>query len=332
MRLLSDCLNRLNRSDAVADQLAATMRDLCTLKKLNKDAAEHLSILLETIIDKVGNLSNELRDQAENIDMGTEAFEQLEERLIEYQRLKRKYGNDIQAVVEHGNKLEAKIRELENVECRKAELEKESLVIESELMLMAEKISEKRKKSANILQEKIKNQLIDLGFLQCDFRIMICEKELTRSGIDKIDFEFIPNPGQEFKSLKEIASSGEISRIMLAIKTVLANADKTPILIFDEVDANIGGMIATKIGKKLRNLSKSHQVFTITHNPQVAAGADHHFHVDKRSNNGQTSTIVCPLSQRERKQEIARMLGGKELSRVALKHASELISSLSDED
>ena len=184
------------------------------------------------------------------------------------------------------------------------------------------------KKAAKKLAKAITQELTELEFMNCDFRIAVEEAKANPKGLDQAHFYFAPNIGEQAKLLSDIASSGEISRVMLAVKSVLAEIDAIPILIFDEIDANIGGITASKIAKKLFSLGQNRQLFCVTHLPQVAAAGHKHYRVEKKEEAGRSLTHICELSKNEQVEEIGRMLGGEETSSLVYAHASELVQSI----
>jgi DNA replication and repair protein RecN len=198
---------------------------------------------------------------------------------------------------------------------------------EAERIAAGRALAKKRRAAAEKLAKAITAQLRELGFPHGAFAVDVEEAPPGPSGCDAVSFQFAPNAGEPGKALRDIASSGEISRVMLATKAVLAQHDRIPVLVFDEVDANIGGEMGLAVGRKLAALAASHQVLCITHLPQVAAQGGAHFAVVKRVREGRTFTEVEPLDECARVDEIARMLGGKDLTRVTLRHARELLAS-----
>jgi DNA repair protein RecN (Recombination protein N) len=194
-----------------------------------------------------------------------------------------------------------------------------------EVLALATSLSNKRRAAAEKLDKKIVASLKDLDMKGGQFKTHFTEGELTRVGIDRVEFYLAANPGEKTKPLRQVASGGEISRIMLAMKATFAGADRIPALVFDEIDAGIGGAVATKVAAKLRALAGSHQVICITHLPQIAAAADTHYHVAKSVTNKRTSTRVDRVADQRRIDEIARLLDGS-VSPVSVQHARELLN------
>ncbi len=258
-----------------------------------------------------------------NLDPENLAF--LEERMTVIQQMKKKFGPEISDILLYQQKLADKISKADSSEDVYLKLVKEIELAEKKYLESCAELSKKRKAVTAELSKKISIQLADLGFNGSYFEIEITKITPNSSGYDHVEFCFAPNKGEGAKPIKDIASSGEISRVMLAVKTVLAEVDRVPVLIFDEIDANIGGVVATKIAAKLVELGKMHQIFCITHMPQVAAGGKTHFKVEKLEKDDRTYTKMNLLSQKDRIEEIARMLGGAEISSVVKKHAEELL-------
>jgi DNA repair protein RecN (Recombination protein N) len=264
------------------------------------------------VVAQLQELSRDVQLRAESTELDAERLQQIEERINLVQSLKRKYGKTVSLVLERLAELETKRAGLANREERVRELKKLITSADQGLMTKAETLSKDRKKAAPLLAKEISKQLKELGFKQADLTIQIEHNTaVSVDGLDRVEFCFAPNPGESAKALKAIASSGEMARVMLAIKSVLAAEDSIPILIFDEVDANVGGETALAVGKRLRALSKGHQVLCITHLPQVAAAGHQHFSVQKSVSKGRTITQLETLTGKSRVQELARMFGDK---------------------
>jgi DNA repair protein RecN (Recombination protein N) len=198
----------------------------------------------------------------------------------------------------------------------------------AECLAQASKLSGKRKRVARKLASNIKKEIGELGMEKGKFEVRLTrrpDEELASSGLDNVEFMFSANPGEPLKPLKDVASGGEISRVMLALKAVLAEADDIPTLVFDEIDAGVGGAMAGTVGAKLAEVARSHQVICITHLPQIAARAGHHIRVTKESEADRMVTRVASLNDEERVKEIATLLDGRKMSKVSLEHARELL-------
>ncbi len=306
--------------------LAEAVRAGRELARLDEAAGAMLSSL-EEVAGRVTDLENEVRHYAERIDADPATLRELESRADLLQSLKRKYGGTIDEVMARG---EQAAKDLEDIETRGekvAELEKEQAAMASKVSKLAKSLSTSRSKAAPSLAKAVTKELRELGFLRAEFGVQLESLDEARSlGAELAEFEFAPNPGESAKPLRAIASSGEISRVMLALKSVLAGQDGVPLLVFDEIDANVGGEVAVKVGQKMRELSKAHQVLCITHLPQVAAAAHRQFAVTKEFDGTRTTTAVGELSGANRVAELARMLGGQD-SKSALAHARSLLDA-----
>ena len=270
-------------------------------------------------------LQAELSHYAEKVDVDPARLAELEERLNLLHSLKRKYGATLAEVLAFG--AEAKSR-LQTLESRDAELERLRLALarlDAELGRAGADLTARRRKVIPELARAASRQLEDLGFKQSKFEVALAPAaQPLASGWDEIEFQFAPNPGEPAKPLRAIASSGEMARVMLALKTVLAAEDEIPVLVFDEVDANVGGETAHTVGEKMRQIGVKRQVLCITHLPQVAAPADAHYVVTKQVRDGRTISEIARLAPRERVTELARMLGGQ--TEATRRHAEELLA------
>ncbi len=306
--------------------LAEAVRAGRELARLDEAAGAILSSL-EDVAGRVTDLENEVRHYAERIDADPATLRELEERADLLQSLKRKYGGTMEEVMARGEQAAKDLEDIETRGERIAELQKEQVAMASKATKLAKSLSAARAKAAPSLTKAVTKELRELGFLRAEFGVQLELLDEARSlGAELAEFEFAPNPGESAKPLRAIASSGEISRVMLALKSVLAGQDGVPLLVFDEIDANVGGEVAVKVGQKMRELSKAHQVLCITHLPQVAAAAHRQFAVTKEFDGTRTTTAVGELSGAERVAELARMLGGHD-SKSALAHARSLLTA-----
>jgi len=280
--------------------------------------------LQEQIATAASELEHRLSSHLDHLETDPRVLHELEERVNLINDLKRKYGRTLEDVLAFGAEARTRLGALENREARSLTLDDDIAAALAALQATAKKLSAKRNKAAPQLGADIASQLHELGFRQSHFEVSLTErKEFAASGAEEVEFLFSPNPGEEARPLRQIASSGEISRVMLAIKTTLARQDHIPILVFDEIDANVGGDIATKIGGKMRELGRSHQIFCITHLPQVASAAPTHFVVTKDIQDGRSFSNLVRVEALPRDQELARMLGGS--GKSALDHARALL-------
>jgi DNA repair protein RecN (Recombination protein N) len=265
-----------------------------------------------------------LRDLKNKYDLEPERLSEIEERIELIKSLERKYGKGEEAIMRYRDAAEDELKRLDLTDERLHFLETDLNEKEDMLSRAALALSEKRKHVAKMIEELVKKELKELAFIDAEFRIDIRQESITSSGFDRVEFLFSPNPGEPPKPLIKIASGGELSRVMLALKSILADVDNMPILIFDEVDAGIGGRTAESVGKKLKKISNKHQVLCTTHLPQIASLGDFHLQITKRQRNGKVYVEVKEISGRERQDEIARMLSGK-ITDASLKHAQELL-------
>ena len=316
--------NKLSEADeSVLSQLAETQRLLRELEKIDSSSAQFASAHAAAVVE-LSELARALSAYAEKLDLDPEQLSALEQRVSMFETLKRKYGASISEVIAFGERAAERMRKIEG---RDAELERLAKEIENVRVQMNRAggaLRKTRAKAAPKLSENIRRSLRELGFRQSEFEAKLSALDEPRaSGFDSVHLLFSPNPGEPLKPLHAIASSGEISRLMLAIKSALAAHDAIPLLVFDEIDTNVGGEIAHAVGAKMEKLGRDHQVICITHLPQVAATASSHFVVTKDVSRGRTFSNLREVTGEVRQEEIARMLGGKGES--ALKLAATLL-------
>ena len=327
-RLCSICADLTGLLSESEDSLTSRWGDVSRLmRELQRlDAqAEPMVGAAAGIFESLQDLARDVDRYASALDADPKTLEATEARLDTIQNLKRKYGSTVEAVIAFGAEASAKLAQLKNREERGAGLDDEISAARKSLDSTAKQLGQARRKAAPKLADLVKTHLADLGFAKAGFSIVFEELEdASPLGIEQVDFLFAPNPGEPERPLRAIASSGEISRVMLALKTSLAAQDSVPVLIFDEIDANVGGEIGAKVGAKMKELAASHQVFCITHLPQVAAAAAAQFMVSKDTTGERTRTSLISTAGAERISEIARMLGGQAES--ARKHAKALLS------
>lgn len=292
------------------------------------DADEQLSQLYTQLAD-VDNLLNdfnhELAEYQKNCEFSDEEFYETEKRLNEINHLKTKYGNSYEEIMAYCKKQEERIGILENYDTYMQELEKSCEQLSQKYLELAGKLSALRQKKAKMLEKKIQEGLEDLNFEQVQFEIHFAEKkEYAKDGIDDVEFRISLNQGQPVKPLTEVASGGELSRIMLAIKAVMADKDEIETLIFDEIDVGISGRTAQKVSEKMALIGKEHQVICITHLAQIAAMADRHFLIEKKTEDAVTRTQIYPLNEENSVEELARILGGARITDTVMKSAREM--------
>lgn len=311
---------------SLREPLAGAVRAARELARLDPSAAP-IHDATEALAEQVAELENFVRQHADGIESDPAVLLELEERSDLIQTLKRKYGASIEDVIARGERAAQELEQIGGLGDRLASLEAAQAEASARADGLAAKLSNLRAKAAPALAKAVTAGLRELGFLRAGFGVSL-EPLAARgpAGAELAEFEFAPNPGEESKPLRAIASSGEISRVMLALKSVLADRDSVPLLVFDEIDANVGGEVAVKVGHRMRSLAGSHQVLCITHLPQVAAAAHRHFAVSKDYDGRRTTTAIRELDGDGRAAELARMLGGQD-SASALAHARNLLSS-----
>lgn len=293
------------------------------LERLDADTAKWLSPI-EGLVDELCDLSANIEDYVDNLSSDPQELARLEERIGLLDTLKRKYGADFEAIQEHLQSCRDKLEAIDNREEKLAELAETERARKAELKVAAAALSASRIKAAPKLQEAFLEHARQLGFRQSLFEVALNPlDEPGPHGAEETDFLFGPNPGEPLKSLRLIASSGELARVMLAIKSALAGQDDTPLLVFDEIDANVGGEIARAVGLKMRELGQNHQVIAITHFPQVAALANHHYLISKGMADGRTVSRLHEVNDDARVAELMRMLGTSGATAEA--HARELL-------
>ena len=323
--LCSDLSGLISDSD---DSIISRWGDVSRLVKEIQRLDDRTAPIAESasgIFEALQDLARDIDRYSASLDSDPQSLSMLESRLDTIQSLKRKYGSSVDAVITFGRDASEKLSALRNREERGAGLDDEIFQSKKKLDEVGRKLTTARKKATPDLVSLVKRHLSDLGFAKAGFSITFEDLvEPGPMGSEQVEFLFAPNPGEPERALRSIASSGEISRVMLALKTSLAAQDSVPILVFDEIDANVGGEIGAKVGAKMQELGATHQVFCITHLPQVAAGASSQFLVSKETSGDRTRTTLTPATGETRIHEIARMLGGKMES--ARDHALALLS------
>ena len=282
---------------------------------------------LESTSIQLEEVALALRDYVKRININPMRLEEIENRLEEIDRLKRKYGSTIEEVLLFKARIDERLKSFTSHEEKLSQLEKDLEPFQQEVMALAQKLSRERKRVALELKRAIEKELGSLGMKRTTFEVHIDPQTLSLNGMDRVEFLISPNPGEEVKPLAKIASGGELSRIMLAMKKILAKVGGRQVLIFDEVDSGIGGAIAEVVGKKLKELSRQHQVICVTHLPQIACFADTHHRVKKEVRGGRTLTMVDHLEKETIADEIARMLGGMKVTEKTRAHAKEMIEN-----
>ncbi|MCX6866864.1 MAG: DNA repair protein RecN [Verrucomicrobia bacterium] len=294
----------------ILERLTEVQRLVRDLEKLDPSVRQHTASL-ESAVLELQDLDRNLANYADELDIDPAQAAALEERVNLLESLKRKYGPTLSDVLARRAAAAARLDNIENRSEKLAALERELSACRAALDAAGKHLTSTRRKAAPRLAREISSQLKDLGFQQASFEAPLrALTEPTAQGFETLEFQFGPNPGEPLLPLRQIASSGEISRVMLAVKSALAEQDATPLMVFDEIDANVGGEVARAVGRKMAALGTRHQVVAITHFPQVAATATHHFVVEKEVSNGRTRSRLFPVSGASRIQELVRMLGG----------------------
>lgn len=331
LQLGQAALDMLSENEnSVLTEAGIVGRTLQELQRIDPGAAQLVS-LHEQATAGLRELQSELSRYTDRVDVDPARLAELEERLNLLQTLKRKYGPTLADVIKFGEESRVKLAALESRDAELARLNAALAKVDAELQRAGQQLSAKRKKIIPKLGKAASAQLEDLGFKQSRLDVQmttadadgLAASNISASGFDTIEFQFAPNPGEPPRPLRAIASSGELARVMLALKTVLAAEDEVPVLVFDEVDANVGGETANAVGDKMRQIAAKRQVLCITHLPQVAASADAHFVVSKEVRDGRTLSELTLLDRKSRVLELARMLGGQ--GDAARKHAEAML-------
>jgi DNA repair protein RecN (Recombination protein N) len=287
----------------------------------------HLMKSLEVTLIQLEEIALALRDYSKRVEVNPMRLEEIEDRLEEIDRLKRKYGPTIEAVLLFKKRVDEALKSFTTDEERLSQLESSLEPIQQEMADLAKRLSIERRRVAAELTKSVERELGSLGMKRTAFEVHLEDLPLSPKGVDRVEFLISPNIGEEIKPLAKIASGGELSRIMLAMKRILAGVGGRQVLIFDEVDSGIGGAIAEVVGKKLKELSRHHQVICVTHLPQIACFADQHHSVKKEVKAGRTITRVDRLEKEAIIDEIARMLGGMKVTDKTRAHAREMVEN-----
>jgi len=331
---------------ALTDQLGEVVQSLASLSRIDHSQSRlHEQAL--TLAESLSDIVRDLHEYVEKIEFNPRKLEQVEERLDLLHNLKRKYGNSIENILAFAKDAAQKLETITHAAERITELEAEEKLLLDKLSQKAAEISRKRQAAAETLAHSVEVELSDLRMAGARFMVDLRQEPhptglsidngervaFNENGVDQVEFLIAPNPGEGFKPLVKIASGGETSRLMLALKNVLARADSIPTLVFDEVDQGIGGRVGTVVGEKLWQLARQHQVFVVTHLPQLAAFSDQHYRVGKQVQDGRTVTQVEKLDDTTRLEELAQMLGNlsdanRSAAREALSQARQRAAQL----
>lgn len=327
---LGKVYDNVGDSDGVfAQSIGHSIRELSQVLEYDDKIKEFYDILMD--VDSIcSDLSREVSSYIDEMSFDEERVHYVEERLDTINRLKLKYdgknGNgSIDDIEKNLEKLSERFTILKNADSELTAIKEKISGVESELKEESDKLTEARKKTAAIFEKKLTEELKDLNFTEVSFKVNFESLDhFTSKGTDAIEFFISTNAGEKLKPLSNVASGGELSRIMLALKTIMAGREDTETLIFDEIDTGISGRTAQKVSEKMKLISKNHQIMAITHLPQIAAMADTHFLIEKSVKNGKTVTDIRRLEEEESVMELARMLGGKEITDTAIENAREM--------
>lgn len=309
----------------VVGNLGNAMNELSDVSDLSENLQE-INTKISDAFYSLEDAARDISDELDSMEWNGERLNEIEERLELIHQLKRKYGDTIEDILHYHSRIEKELREMENAEQNSEKQERQLSEALEKVKELAIKLSKQRKKSAKKLEKMIHEQLSALYMDKAVFKVKcLNNSKLYSKGIDKVEFYIQTNPGEEMGPLAKIASGGELSRIMLALKTIFSQKMGVTSIIFDEVDTGVSGRVAQAIAEKISQISNNSQVLCITHLPQVAAIADNHYYISKSVNDGRTETSLKELDEKQKIREIARMLSGSEITELTLKHAEELI-------
>jgi DNA repair protein RecN (Recombination protein N) len=321
--------------DATVTTLEKAARKIDELTEYESHFREYTEGL-QTAQAILEDLAISVRDFRNRLEFSPERLEEIENRLAEISRLKRKYGGAIETILAHLEESEERLKNIETAELREEELRRELKKAREDYLKIAREIHEKRERASRKFEKETEANLKMVALEKARFEVRIdapedleshdSDKSFTSKGFDRIEFYFSANPGESVKSIAKVASGGELSRLMLILNTTAKFSETRKAMVFDEIDAGIGGRVAEAVGLKLKQLAKTQQVLCVTHQPQVASLADHHFLVQKESVKNRTGIRVRELSETEKVEEIARMLAGEKITDTARQHAREMLS------
>ena len=316
------CGGLTDGEDSISQRFADCRRVLRGLERIEPVKAEAFLNALDSAKDAVDELSSDLASFASEVEVDEQEFQEMEERMRLLQTMKRRYGPTLDDVLAHLESVRERVAAFDDAELRRAEFEKQEAAALEAYNAAAAELREKRRAAAGKLQDALSKETRKLGFLKAAYMLDFSEAKPGPLGADAVTFLFSANPGVPMIPLRDVASSGEVARVMLAVKTVLAAVDEIPILVFDEIDSNIGGETACRVGEELAALSRYKQIISISHLAQVSVCADTHFRVAKHVVDGRTLSGIRKLDATARVKEIARMLGGGE---SAFPHAEDML-------
>ena len=310
-------------NDNILGELSLVLRAIDKISNIDEKYLE-LASRIRSSYYEIEEAERDLDSYKDDMEFDEEEKQKLENRYDLIQDLKRKYGNNITEILKYKEKIEKELFDIENLDEYINKLKKDKAEIEGRLTVLAEKMSNLRKEISKELAERINLELKDMEMKSAKFYVQVTDEEKFNSnGLNKVEFLIITNVGEEYKPLIKIASGGEMSRIMLGIKKVLSDVDKVPVLIFDEIDTGISGVAAKKVGYKIREISKKHQVICVTHLATIVAKGDYNYFISKKVEEDKTKTSIKLLDEEEVIKEIARISTG-EVTEISMKHAREL--------
>lgn len=317
-------LNLYDGSINSVDLISKSLGDLGAIAQYDEKLNDY-NDTIERIMYELQDISRDIRSYKENIDFSPYELEQIEQRVDEINTLRRKYGDTIEEILAYKDKINERLDEILNRDEKVEELKLKLKKVEDVLVIKAEKLTQKRKEVARNLQEKLLYELKSLNMKNVVFEVAFGKSTFNAKGQDDIEFMISFNLGEDIKPIYKVASGGEMSRFMLAFKTILADIDEIDTLVFDEIDTGISGIAAQIVGEKLSLIAKKKQIICITHLPQIAANADTHYCIEKKTSNERTFTVISRLDDNQRKDEIARLIAGSNITEKTMEHASEII-------
>ncbi|MDR3666163.1 MAG: DNA repair protein RecN [Ignavibacteriaceae bacterium] len=328
--------------NSVYDSITKIKIELDELNEIDKSFSESLSECVNAIA-LINDIAEFVRNYKSKIEVEPIEVNRKRDRLGAINLIKKKYGGSVHAVIEYRNKIGAEYDLAENFSAKINSYEKQIAALREQCGKAADNISKKRIQASSLINKEVKEVLTELGIPDSNFNVRITQNNsssgedyitlkenkysYSAKGIDEVEFYISTNVGEDLKPLAKVASGGEVSRIMLSLKTILAKNDRFPLLIFDEIDTGVSGRIAQKVGKALKSLANFYQVISITHLPQIAGLADHHFIVEKKTNDGRVVSSIKKLTENERVKEVAKLMSGENVTEASLEGARELINS-----
>ena len=322
--LNSSYQNLYEGSVNAVDLIGNAVKELSTISQYDKSLEDYNNDI-ERIMYELQDISRDIRNYKDSIDFQPYELEQIEARVDEINSLRRKYGESIEDIFKYYDKTKARLDEILNRDERVEQLKSEIVKLEKELKIQADILTNERKKIANNLEEVLLIELKSLDMKNVVFKVNFEQSTFNQSGQDDVEFMISFNLGEDIKPIYKVASGGEMSRFMLAFKTILADIDGIDTLVFDEIDTGISGIAAQIVGEKLSNIGKKKQIICITHLPQIAANADTHYCIEKSTANNRTFTTIKKLDHNQKRDEIARLIAGSNITEKTIEHASEII-------